>query len=63
MEDKTHRVYVGKRPGVEEFLRVMGQHYEVVVFTASIPKVTFFLFIQSNELLVDVLIFFLFFFN
>ena len=42
MEDKTHRVYVGKRPGVEEFLRVMGQHYEVVVFTASIPKVTFF---------------------
>merc|ERR1712232_1192367 len=38
MEDKTHRVYVGKRPGVEEFLRVMGQYFEVVVFTASIPK-------------------------
>ncbi|WFC95148.1 protein-serine/threonine phosphatase [Malassezia brasiliensis] len=34
----THNVYVIKRPGVDEFLRQMGQLYEVVVFTASLNK-------------------------
>jgi len=38
MEDKTHQVYVAKRPYAEEFLQTMGEHFEVVVFTASIPK-------------------------
>ena len=28
-----------KRPGVDEFLRRMGEIYEVVVFTASLSKV------------------------
>lgn len=39
MEDKTHKVYVSKRPGALEFLKAVGEHFEVVVFTASIPKV------------------------
>lgn len=34
----THNVYVIKRPGVDEFLRRMGQLYEVVIFTASLNK-------------------------
>jgi carboxy-terminal domain RNA polymerase II polypeptide A small phosphatase len=32
-------VYVLKRPGVDEFLRKMGEIYEVVVYTASLSKV------------------------
>jgi hypothetical protein len=34
-----HNIYVIKRPGVEEFLRRMGEIYEVIVFTASVSKV------------------------
>jgi hypothetical protein len=36
---RWHNVYVVKRPGVDEFLRKMGEIYEVVVFTASLAKV------------------------
>jgi len=38
MEDKTHKVYVSKRPFAVEFLNEMGKYFEIVVFTASIPK-------------------------
>ncbi|GEQ69743.1 hypothetical protein JCM33374_g3417 [Metschnikowia sp. JCM 33374] len=38
IEDQVHHVYVIKRPGVDEFLRRVGQLYEVVVFTASVAK-------------------------
>jgi RNA polymerase II subunit A small phosphatase-like protein len=31
-------VYVRKRPGLEEFLEYVGEHYEVGVFTASVLK-------------------------
>lgn len=31
--------YVLKRPGVDEFLRKVGEKFEVVVFTASLAKV------------------------
>jgi carboxy-terminal domain RNA polymerase II polypeptide A small phosphatase len=34
-----HNIYVIKRPGVEDFLKKMGEIYEVVVFTASVSKV------------------------
>lgn len=34
----THSVYVIKRPGVDEFMRRMGELYEVVIFTASLNK-------------------------
>lgn len=35
---KIQQVYVLKRPGVDEFLKKMGQVFEVVVFTASVAK-------------------------
>jgi len=38
LEGVIHRVYVLKRPGVDNFLRVVGAKFEVVVFTASLAK-------------------------
>ena len=35
-----HNVYVIKRPGVDHFLKKMGELYEIVVFTASLSKVS-----------------------
>jgi RNA polymerase II subunit A small phosphatase-like protein len=32
-------VYVIKRPGVDQFMKRVGELYEVVVFTASVSKV------------------------
>ena len=30
IEGIVHNVFVIKRPGVDEFLRLMGEHYEVI---------------------------------
>lgn len=38
IEGTTHNVYVLKRPGVDEFLRRVAEHYEVVIYTASLGK-------------------------
>ncbi|CAJ0855720.1 9756_t:CDS:2, partial [Entrophospora sp. SA101] len=38
IENQIHNVYVIKRPGVDRFLKKMGELYEVVVFTASLSK-------------------------
>ncbi|GJN92362.1 hypothetical protein Rhopal_005392-T1 [Rhodotorula paludigena] len=38
IENQFHNVYVIKRPGVDTFLKAMGDIYEVVVFTASLSK-------------------------
>ncbi|KAJ3557745.1 hypothetical protein NP233_g11664 [Leucocoprinus birnbaumii] len=38
IEYHWHHFHVLKRPGVDEFLRRMGELYEVVVFTASLSK-------------------------
>lgn len=38
IDNQVHNVYVSKRPGVDEFLKDVGEHYEVVVFTASLSK-------------------------
>ncbi|KAF9529322.1 HAD-like domain-containing protein [Crepidotus variabilis] len=38
IEYNWHNVYVIKRPGVDNFLKKMGEIYEVVVFTASLSK-------------------------
>jgi len=38
IEDQVHKVYVLKRPGVDQFLQRVGPLYEVVVFTASLSK-------------------------
>ncbi|KAG6899980.1 hypothetical protein C0993_004748 [Termitomyces sp. T159_Od127] len=38
IEYHLHNVYVIKRPGVDKFLKKMGEIYEIVVFTASLSK-------------------------
>ncbi|KAG0671484.1 hypothetical protein C6P40_003771 [Pichia californica] len=38
IEDQIHNVYVIKRPGVDQFLKRVGELYEVVVFTASVSR-------------------------
>jgi RNA polymerase II subunit A small phosphatase-like protein len=40
IEYHWHNVYVIKRPGVDNFLKKMGEIYEIVVFTASLSKVS-----------------------
>jgi RNA polymerase II subunit A small phosphatase-like protein len=39
IEDTVHKVYVLKRPGVDEFMVRMAQCYEIVIFTASLSLV------------------------
>lgn len=39
IEGNKHNVFVLKRPGVDEFMKRMGELYEIVVFTASLSKV------------------------
>jgi TFIIF-interacting CTD phosphatase-like protein len=36
------KVYVAKRPGVDEFMKKVGELFEVVIFTASLAVVQFF---------------------
>jgi carboxy-terminal domain RNA polymerase II polypeptide A small phosphatase len=38
IEGNVYQVYVAKRPHVDEFLKKMGEVYEVVIFTASLSK-------------------------
>lgn len=38
IDKAVHRVYVKKRPGVDQFLEACARLYEVVVFTASLAK-------------------------
>jgi len=40
IEDTTHKVYVIKRPGVDEFMVRMAEKYEIVIFTASLSLVS-----------------------
>eukprot|EP00826_Nyctotherus_ovalis_P030402 TRINITY_DN2427_c0_g6_i1.p1 TRINITY_DN2427_c0_g6~~TRINITY_DN2427_c0_g6_i1.p1 ORF type:complete len:402 (+),score=54.74 TRINITY_DN2427_c0_g6_i1:152-1357(+) len=37
-ENESYCVYVSKRPGLDYFLKRMSQLYEIVIFTASLPK-------------------------
>lgn len=34
----VHNVFVLKRPGVDEFMRRVGEHFEIVIYTASLSK-------------------------
>lgn len=38
IDNRYYQVSVLKRPFVDEFLKQMSQHYELVIFTASIPQ-------------------------
>jgi len=38
IDGNVYQVYVAKRPHVDEFLKKMGEVYEVVIFTASLSK-------------------------
>lgn len=38
LDNIVHRVYVRKRPGVDHFLKAVGEKFEIVVFTASLAK-------------------------
>lgn len=38
IDNVLHHVYVAKRPGVDTFLKRMGDLFEIVVFTASLAK-------------------------
>ena len=38
IEDKVVEVYVLKRPHMDRFMAEIGQHFEIVVFTASLSK-------------------------
>ncbi|KAH3664334.1 hypothetical protein WICMUC_005719 [Wickerhamomyces mucosus] len=38
IDNQIHNVYVIKRPGVDEFMKRVGEIYEVVVFTASVSR-------------------------
>lgn len=38
IDGQVHNVFVLKRPGVDAFMKRMGEIYEIVVFTASLSK-------------------------
>lgn len=38
LDGVIYKVYVRKRPGVDEFMRAVGEKFEVVIFTASLAK-------------------------
>ena len=38
IEGIVHNVYVTKRPGVDEFLKRMALHFELIIYTASLSK-------------------------
>jgi len=38
LENVIHKVFVRKRPGVDQFLKAVGEKFEVVIFTASLAK-------------------------
>ena len=38
IDGTVHNIFVLKRPGVDEFLRRMAAHYEIMVYTASLSK-------------------------
>lgn len=47
-------MYVIKRPGVDQFMKRVGELYEVVVFTASVSKVSHITVQRGMQSLTDV---------
>jgi hypothetical protein len=40
IDDQVYQVYVLKRPRVDDFMKAVGEKFEVVIFTASLSKVS-----------------------
>lgn len=40
LEKQMHNIHVLVRPGVEQFLSRMSKRFEIIVFTASLSKVS-----------------------
>jgi len=38
IDEQVYQVYVLKRPGVDQFMKRMGELYEIIVFTASLAQ-------------------------
>ena len=38
IDGQVCNIFVQKRPGVDHFLKTMAEHYELVIFTASLSK-------------------------
>eukprot|EP01031_Cornospumella_fuschlensis_P031002 gene31002-37469_t len=38
IDSVTHNIYVMKRPGVDQFISRLAEHYELVIYTASLSK-------------------------
>lgn len=53
IEGNYHNVYVIKRPGVDQFMKRVGELYEVVVFTASVSKVSRQSFLNLDKNIID----------
>ena len=52
IEGRIQHIFVMKRPGAEYFLQQMAQYFEVVIYTASLSKVSIFLsFSRLNSVL------------
>lgn len=50
IEGQYHNIYVIKRPGVDQFMKRVGELYEVVVFTASVSKVSLCCIADQNDI-------------
>ena len=40
LDNNIHNIYVLIRPGIEEFIQKMSEIYEIIIFTASLSKVS-----------------------
>ena len=52
IENRICSIYVMKRPGAEYFLKEMANHFEVVIYTASLSKVSPFFIHDSFSMLI-----------
>lgn len=48
-QEKMLSFYINIRAGVDHFLEVMNEHYEVIIYTASMSEVIIKLFEAYNE--------------
>lgn len=52
IENRICNIYVMKRPGAEYFLKEMANYFEVVIYTASLSKVSSIYIYDSLSMLI-----------